>query len=658
MDPNTDSTGQSLTELAVAWTPDAQTLKRSRLLRFCRECGFDDDLDRFLEWSATDTAGFWDAAVRDLKLEFLEPYSRVMDEGEGLPWRRWFTGGRYNYVHNALDKRVGKPGSDRVCLIWEGDDGEVRRLTWDDLGELTSRVAAGFEALGIQPGDRVGIFMPMAPETVAVTFALGRLGAIYIPIFSGYGAEAVAQRLNDAEARFLVTADGFPRRGSMVRVKETADAALELAPTVERCVVWPRLGRSTPMAAGRDIHWSEFLGPEGSPPRTRATDPEDPCLIIYTSGTTGRPKGAVHPHCGFPIKGTQDMAHLFDVDETDTLFWFTDLGWMMGPWAIIGSLTLGATCVLFEGAPDYPHPGRVWELVERHRVTVLGIAPTAIRALMAFGADVPARFDLSSLRIQGSTGEPWNVEPWLWFLKHIGRERCPVLNYSGGTEVSGGILGCVSCRPLKPCCFNAVVPGMAVDVLDTEGRPVVGEVGELVIKNAWPGMTRGFWRDRERYEQTYWSRWPDVWVHGDWALKDGEGYWYILGRSDDTLKVAGKRIGPAEVESAAGAHPAVKESAAVGAPDPLKGEHILVFVVPNPGAVESDPLRSEIQDSVARSLGKPLRPHAVYFVDELPKTRNAKVLRRLVRAAHRGEPPGDLSSLERPEALDAIRNAR
>jgi acetyl-CoA synthetase len=331
---------------------------------------------------------------------------------------------------------------------------------------------------------------------------------------------------------------------------------------------------------------------------------------------------------------------------------------MMGPWAIMGSLKQGATCVLIEGVPDYPHPGREWELAERHGVTHLGIAPTAIRALMGHGPEWPAKFDLSRLRILGSTGEPWNVKPWHWYLEHVGGGRCPIINYSGGTEISGGILGCVTLRPLKPCSFNTAVPGMAVDVVDEAGAPVRGQVGELVLKGPWPGMTRGFWQDDARYLDTYWSRWPGVWVHGDWALRDDEDFWYILGRSDDTIKVAGKRLGPAEAESAACGHPAVKEAGAVGVPDPIKGDALVLFVVLRPGNQETETLRAAVREWVVAALGKALKPERVLFVDDLPKTRNGKILRRLIRATYLGQPGGDLSSLESPAALEAIRSAR
>ncbi|MCC2669839.1 MAG: AMP-dependent synthetase and ligase [Armatimonadetes bacterium] len=645
----------SLTALPVAWQPSPEYLERSRLLKFMRAQGH-SDYAGFLRWSVAEPAAFWDAVMQDLDLRFYEPYTQTLDSSRGLPWTTWFRGGRYNYVHNAVDKWADSPTRDEVAVVWEGDDGATEQLTWAELAIEVGRLAAGLRRLGLRKGDRVGIFMPMTPATVTATLAVNKLGAVYVPIFSGYGAEAVTSRLQDSEARFLLTADGCLRRGKVVPMKETADAAAALSPTVERVVVFPRLRREVSWTE-RDVAWADLLEPAGESVATERTDPEDPCLIIYTSGTTGRPKGAVHPHCGFPVKATQDMAHLFDVQQGDRLLWYSDLGWMMGPWAIMGSLCLGATCVLFEGTPDHPHPGRIWELVERHRVTVLGIAPTAIRALMGHGDEWPAKYDLSSLRILGASGEPWNEGPWRWFLERIGGGRCPIINYSGGTEISGGILGCVSIRPLKPCSFNAVVPGMAADVYDEHGQPVRAQVGELVLTNAWPGMTRGFWHDDQRYLETYWSRWPGVWVHGDWALRDADDHWYILGRSDDTIKVAGKRLGPAEAESAACSHPSVKEAAAIGVPDALKGDALVVFAVLQPGIPESESLRAEIREQVAAAIGKALKPQQVLFTADIPKTRNGKVLRRLIRATYLGSAPGDTSSLENTGALDAIRAA-
>jgi len=645
----------------AAWRPSAGELETSRLARFVRSTGL-ADLEALQARAAADPAWFWGAAADDIAIPWTRRPRAVLDAAGGPEWTRWWLGGAFNYAAACIDPRAARD-PDGEALVWEGEDGEVRRLTNAGLRDAVDRAAAMLAGEGVREGDRVGIFLPMLPETVVAVLALGLLRAIYTPIFSGYGATAVASRLRDCEASLLVTADGFLRRGGLVRLKETADEAVADAPTVRRVLVVRRLGgaiEGVPWTDGRDSWWHEALAAPAASgaltPERVETDPETPYMLIYTSGTTGRPKGAVHVHGGFPIKGAQDLAHSFDLGPGDTLFWFTDLGWMMGPWAISGALLLGARLVIYEGTPDHPGPDRLWSIVARHRVTHLGLAPTVIRALMPHGSDPVRARDRSSLRVLGSTGEPWNPDPWWWYFREVGEGRCPIVNYSGGTEVSGGIVSGNLLTPLRACSFAGPQVGVAADVVDATGRPLRGEVGELVIRQPLPGMTRGFWRDPERYLETYWSRFPGVWLHGDWALVDADGYWYIQGRSDDTLKVAGKRVGPAEVESAAVAHPAVVEAAAVGIPHSLKGEAIAVFCVLRPGETDSAELRASIAAEVVRELGKALRPDVVAAVPALPKTRSGKVMRRVVRAAYLRLDPGDLSALDDPSTLAAIRS--
>jgi acetyl-CoA synthetase len=387
-------------------------------------------------------------------------------------------------------------------------------------------------------------------------------------------------------------------------------------------------------------------------------DADRPCCITYTSGTTGRPKGVVLTQGGLQMKIGHDAAYFFDLGSDDRFFWLTDMGWVMGTILILGGLTNGATLVLFEGTPDYPKPDRLWAVAARHRVTVMGLSPTAVRALMPHGADWPRAHDLSRLRIFGSTGEPWNPEPYRWVFEHVGGGTVPIINYSGGTEISGGIVTSFPIAPIKPCSFNGPCPGIAADVYGEDGRPVRGQVGELVITKPFPGMTAGFWKEPDRYIETYWSRWPDVWVHGDWAYIDEDGFWFVTGRSDDTLKIAGKRVGPAEVESVLVSHPAVAEAAAIGVPHEIKGEAVVCFAVLRPGVESSEALRTEISDLVARQMGKALKPERVLFAAELPKTRSAKIMRRVIRATHLGKDPGDLSSLDNPGGVKAIADAR
>jgi acetyl-CoA synthetase len=439
-------------------------------------------------------------------------------------------------------------------------------------------------------------------------------------------------------------------------MKPVADAAVSQISSVEHVIVYPRAGQEVSWVSDRDHWWDDVIRGQPFTAETEWTSAEDVLMIIYTSGTTGRPKGAVHTHCGFPIKAAQDMALGLDLQSADTLYWMTDMGWMMGPWEVFGTTLLGSTMLFYDGAPDYPGPDRVWSLVEQHGVTTLGVSPTLIRALMRFGDEPVRSHDLSSLRILGSTGEPWNPGPWMWFFQTVGDGRLPIINYSGGTEISGGIVMGNVLTPLKPTAFSGPAVGMAADVVDAEGNPIRGEVGELVVRKPWIGMTRGFWKDPERYFATYWSHIPDVWVHGDWSLIDQDGLWYILGRSDDTIKVAGKRLGPAEVESVLVGHPAVAEAVAIGVPDPLKGQEVVCFCVLQPNA-STENLAKELKAWVARELGKPLQPRDVRFLSDLPKTRNAKVMRRVIRAAYLGEDPGDLSALVNPSVVDEIKNS-
>ncbi|OYD07383.1 acetate--CoA ligase [Paludifilum halophilum] len=640
----------------AVWFPTDEMKKKMRMFQLMEKNGI-TDYDEFYQRSVRNTPWFWEEVIRDLELEWFHPYRQVLDSSDGVPWSRWFVDGKLNISHNCVDRFAKASSSrNRLAVVWEGDDGEVRKWTYRELQNAVNRFARGLTRLGVQYGDRIAIYLPMVVENVIAMLAAARIGAVFTPCFSGYGAEAVAARLRDCRAKVLVTADGFLRRGKAIKMKEEADRAADLSPSVEKVVVVRRLGRDIPENGERDVDWDQLMTESKALPPVHA-DADDPFMIIYTSGTTGRPKGTVHIHAGFPVKAAFDAGYGMDLRVGDTLFWMTDMGWMMGPWMVFGTLLSGSTMVLFEGTPDYPEPDRLWQVVADHGVTHLGISPTVVRALMKHGEEWVNRHDLTSLRVFGSTGEPWNPEPWQWLFETVGKKRVPIWNYSGGTEISGGILSSNLMEPIAPCSFNGPMPGMDADIVDEKGNSVRGEVGELVMRQPWVGMTRGFWGDPERYENTYWSRWPNCWVHGDWVETDEEGYWYITGRSDDTLKIAGKRLGPAEVESVLVDHPEVAEAATIGVPDSDKGEAAVCFVVLNPKARESEDLRLELIGSVAKNLGKALRPKAVYFVKELPKTRNGKILRRAIKAAYTGRDAGDLSSLENPEAVKVVQRS-
>ena len=640
----------------IVWRPTPELIAHSRLKQFMDQYGL-TSFDELLRHSTTDLDWFWEAVLKFLDIQFYQPYSQVVDLSKGIEWPAWCVGGVLNIVYNCLDKRIGTPDEHKAALIYESEDGRVRTLTYGQLYREVNRAANALRSIGLGKGDAVGLFMPMVPEVVIALLAIAKIGGIILPLFSGYGAAAIASRLMDAEAKALITADGCYRRGQVVPMKASADEAAGQVPTLKHMLVVNRVGTGAPMLAGRDHWWHALVDWQSDQTLTERTAAEDPLMILYTSGTTGQPKGALHTHCGFPIKAAQDMAHGLDLHDDEVLYWLTDMGWMMGPWLVFGTLILGATMLVYDGAPDYPAPNRMWSLVERHHVTTLGLSPTLVRALIRYGDEPVKRHDLSSLRKFASTGEPWNPDPWLWLFNTVGKGKLPIINYSGGTEISGGIVMGNVLLPLKPCAFSAPLPGMAVDVVDDEGRSVRGQVGELVIRQPWIGMTRGFWRNPDRYIETYWSRFPHVWVHGDWAAVDDDGLWYILGRSDDTIKVAGKRLGPAEVESILVSHPAISEAAAIGVPDELKGQSVVCFCVLKHTASASDDLREALKELVANELGKPMKPSEVRFVKDLPKTRNHKVMRRIIRAAYLGQDPGDTSSLENPQAVYEIRQA-
>jgi len=642
----------------VIWRPDADFLNNSNIARLMEKKGI-GSYQELLDWSVEDSSRFWRTVMEDMGTEWYRPFDQVLDTKGGFPWTKWFVGGEINIVHNCIDRHLEGEKRDQTALVWEGDGGETRQFTYAELSAEVSRLAGAMRKMGIRPGDTAGIFMPMIPETVFAMFACLKVGAVAIPIFSGFGPKAVGERLAHAGARLVFTSDGGARRGKEVPVKPTLDTALDRKTAVEKVVVYPRTSASVSMRTGRDVTWAEFTEGQSPEAKTEHLPSEARALILYTSGTTGHPKGTVHTHAGSLATMAKEVGYCMDYREGDFLFWVTDIGWMMGPWEFIGVQFYGGTYFIFDGAPNWPEPDRLWKMIANHGITSFGISPTAIRLFASADDQWLEKHDLSSLRILGSTGEPWDPQSYMWYFDKVGGGRCPIMNISGGTELAGCLLQPYPVTELTPCSLGGPALGVDTDVFNEEGQPVKDEIGHLVCKQPVPSMTKSFLNDDERYIETYFSRWPEVWYHGDWARVDEDGQWYLFGRSDDTINVAGKRVGPAEVEAALISHPAVVEAATIGTPHPIKGEGLTCFVVLTGDYKPVDALREELKNEAVKYLGKSLRPEEVKFVEALPKTRSAKIVRSAIKKIYLGEDPKriDTSSIEVPEFLLAIPKA-
>lgn len=628
------------------WEPSREWMERTNLWQFMRKLGF-TDREEFLRYSRENIEEFWERMVEQEGIEWFQPYGLVLDASRGVEWSEWFLGGKLNIAWNCLDRHVA---SGNVACIWEGEDGAVRTLTFAQLAEEVNRLANALAALGLVKGDRVALVMPMVPEVVTIVYACCKLGLIVVPIFAGFGASAIATRLENSGARVVFTADHGQRRGRLLPLKEKLDQALERPTSVEKVIVWRYKTGEIPWHESRDLWWEDLVRGQSTTRDSLPLDSEDRAFILYTSGTTGKPKGTVHTHAGCLAQMSKEIYLAFDHKPEDRFWWLSDIGWMMGPWTIIGNHNFGGTIFLYDGAPDYPAADRLWEMIERHRITTFGISPTAIRLLMRA---TPPKQQMPSLRLLGSTGEPWDDTSYLWYFENVGHRRCPIINISGGTEFVGSFLSVLPIQSLKPCTLGGPAPGMATEVVDEAGHPVREKRGYLVCMKPAPSMTRGVWGDPERYIEAYWSRWPGWWNHGDWASVDEDGCWYVHGRADESMNVAGRKVGPAEVEEALIEHPAVSEAAVIGVPDELKGEAIVAFVVTKPGFGAGVELEQELAKHLIDALGPTFKPRAVRTIRELPKTQSGKIVRRLLRQKYLGETLGDLSTVENPQALES-----
>ncbi|RDI72969.1 AMP-binding protein [Halopelagius longus] len=652
----------------VVHRPSPEFAEATNVRAFMREYGI-EDYDELIDRTCSDVEWFWDELVEYLGIEFYEGYDSVRDDSDGPQFAEWYPGGKINIAHNVLDRHaaIDSPDRNRVACIWEGEPGDVRRVTYHDVHREANQVANLLESYGVETGDTVGLYMPMVPEVISILYGCFKVGAIAVPIFSGFGVDATATRIEDSGCSVLFTADGFYRRGGEVTLKDAADEAIEEAGTVEHTVVYDRLGLAdredaTITWTARDEWWHRAVESRSPEYETKELDANQESMLLYSSGTTGKPKGIVHTHAGIQMQTAKEIYFGFDHKPEDRFFWVSDIGWMMGPWTLVGNHTFGGTVFMYEGAPDHPEPDRFWEMIDRHGLTVFGISPTAIRALRKHGDEWVEKHDLSSLRLLGSTGEPWDPESWMWFYDRIGNREAPIMNISGGTEICGCFLMPMPDQPLKPCSLGGPGLGMDIDIVDAEGESIADdhERGYLVARDSCPSMTKSLWSGDDRYLDAYWSRFedPPLWNHGDWAQKDEDGFWFLHGRADDALNVAGRKVGPAEIEGVLIEHDAVNQAAAVGVDDETTGTAVVAYVVLEDGYDPSEQLREELRELVGEEQGKPFRPRELLFVSEFPKTQSGKIIRRAISAVHQGDELGDMSSIENPGALDELREAR
>ncbi|MCW5636219.1 MAG: AMP-binding protein [Rubrivivax sp.] len=637
------------------WTPSSDIIAASNLGAFMRHCG-EHELAALERRADADPAWLMQRVFEFCDLRFYKPYEQMLDTSRGIEWARWCVGGTTNVVLNCIDRHSGTPTWQQPFLVWEGEDRNARRsLSYAEFDAEVCRLAEALEVLGVQRGDRVGLYLPNLPETFVAFFAVLKIGAVVMPLFSGFGPQPLVARLNDGEAKVVLTADGTWRRGAPGAMKSVLDQALDSVPSVQHVLVLRHLGAAIdcPMRTGRDLDWASTVARQPAEKPTAEMAADAAAVLLYTSGTTGKPKGCVWTHVSFlGSMVTRDMHICADFRSTDRFFFMSDMGWMVGAMCACIPSYFGGSLLVAEGTPDFPDTGRFWRLLQDHKVTYLGVAPTLIRGLMRYGDTEVEQFDLSSLRITVSGGEAWTEAPWRWFFDHVCKRRLPFLNIVGGTEVGGcNFTGTVH-HPLRPGSFGMGGLGVGADIVDDAGQPVrPGQVGELVLRNPNIGFTKSLWRDDERYLDSYWRTLPGLWVHGDFAMRDEDGLIYILGRSDDTIKVSGKRTGPSEIETLLTGTGKVSEAAVIGVPDEMKGSAIVCVCVAMPGVAADAALEQELSAAVVKGMGTSYRPRQVLLVSDLPKTRNMKIMRRVVRAVYKGDSPGDLSALVNPEAV-------
>ena len=640
--------------------PPKELVENSNVMKYMKKKGFKTEKE-LREWTSKNYIEFWDEMAKEY-VTWFKPYTKVLDDS-GMPYFKWFTGGEVNITYNCVDRHAKGAKKDKVAYIWipEPTDQATQKITYGELYKEVNKFANGLKSLGLKKGDRASIYMPMIPQLPIAVLACAKIGVIHSVVFSGFSSKGLSDRAADCGSRVIITTDGLFRRGKPVPLKPNADEALAGAPTVEKLIVYKRTGIEVPWTEGRDVWWHDLVKGKSEECEPEKLDPEHRLYILYTSGTTGKPKGIEHAQGGNAVCPAQTLHWVFDLKDDDIWWCTADIGWVTGhSYIVYGPLTLGVTGVMFEGAPDFPDFGRWWSIIQEHKVTALYTAPTAIRMHMKQGDEWPHKYDLSSLRILGSVGEPINPEAWMWYREHVGGGKLQIMDTWWQTETGCFLCSPLPITPLKPGSCTFPLPGMNVTTYDEEGNEVpLGEGGNIVSQTPWPSMLRAFWGDTERFMKEYWQFYWETpkrgtYLAGDKATRDKDGYFWIQGRIDDVLSVAGHRIANAEVESALVAHPKVAEAAVVGKPDAVKGESIVAFVILRLGNEPSPELSKDCINFVRKTLGPVAAPSEVHFVNDLPKTRSGKIMRRVIKAKSLGNPVGDISTLLNPEAVDNI----
>ena len=634
------------------WVPPPGSIENRQVWQLMQKLGFEDYYE-FIRFSTEHTEDFYKAAMEDLNLEWPVAWDQLQDSSNGDEWTNWFINGRTNLTWLAIERWRDSDIADKPALHWEGESGQKREYTHRQLAEEVDQLTAGLRSIGVKDGDVVGMYLPSVPETVTALFAVARMGAVLAPAFSGYGADALAERLKLVGAKYLITADGYMRRGKIVDMKSVADVAVDASDVT--CTIVISRDDVTPSRRKGDVEWSHLLE-QGIDRDYEMFAAEKPWLIAFTSGSTGRPKAAVHTHGGLPYRATIDVAYCFDMSKDSCLYWPTDMGWIVAPLGIVTSYILGGRHLLYEGAPTYPQPDTIWSLVESYGVTTLGCGPTLMRQLAAEGESWVEPHNLETLDVIISAGEPMTAAAWRWMHKFVGRGRIAIMNHTGGTEIGCGLLSGSPVVPMRECRFAGPPAGISAIVVDENGQRIFNTLGDIAVPSPWPSMSRGFWKDPERWSETYKSKWPGLYLHGDRAIEFDDGSWEMPGRSDDLLKIGGKRIGPGEFESLAIEVPGVLNAAAVGVPDPIKGESVVLLIILEPDSnLNSNEVEEHVKMRIESALGKPFRPSRVAAIDEIPLTRSGKVHRRALRSWIKGVPPGDLSNLLNPDSETSIR---